>query len=103
MRPCLDCGELVTSGSRCRRCQRAAERVRNADPKRRGYRDPEYLAQPATGLCWLCGEPIAPGEGTRDHLTPLAHDYRAVRTLPAHRSCNSARGSKPVPLTPGRL
>jgi len=87
MTPCLDCGELVAG--RCRPCYLARQRIRNADPKRRGYRDPVYLSQPNYGLCHLCG---LPGADTRDHLVPLARNYASVETLPAHRSCNSSRG-----------
>jgi 5-methylcytosine-specific restriction endonuclease McrA len=94
MVPCLDCGDLVPHGSRCGVCRRALERVRNAQPKRRGYRSPAYLAQPKEGLCWLCGKLILPDEGTRDHVVPLAVDPYSVLTRPAHRSCNSARGAR---------
>lgn len=80
LRPCLDCNRPA-AGPRCRSC----EIVNHA-----GYRRPAYLAQPMRGICHLCG---LPGADTRDHLTPLALDPRSIATLPAHRSCNSARGA----------
>lgn len=95
MKPCLDCGSVVpVRAGRCVACRRVWNARRNADPKRAGYRNPEYLAQPKDGTCWLCGELIAQGEGTRDHVVPLAKDFYAVATRPAHRSCNSARGAR---------
>lgn len=96
MTTCLDCGDVIPTPSRCVECERKRQQRRNADPKRQGYKNPEYLAQPKEGICWLCGLPIEPGTGTRDHLDPLAGDYRAVKALPAHRSCNSSRGARAI-------
>lgn len=53
--------------------------------------------------CWLCG---GPGADTLDHLLPK-RDYPelmfALENLrPAHRSCNSRRGAKPVGRAPRR-
>lgn len=91
-RPCLDCGNLVPSSwARCVPCQTAVDYRRNHDPKRAGYRRPEYLAQPKEGICHLCGKQ---GSDTRDHLVPLADDPTSLETRPAHRACNSARGRK---------
>ena len=97
MRPCLDCGRLMMgSQTRCQRCSKRRERKRNAQPKRRAYRDPAYLAVPMTGICHICLQPIDPGQGSRDHLTPISIDPHSVKALPAHRTCNSARGARIV-------
>lgn len=90
MRPCLDCGTLAHA-SRCRACLRDREYHRNRQAKRQGYRNPVYLAQPRTGICWVCKKP---GADTRDHVVPLAIDPTSTLTRPAHRSCNSARGAR---------
>ena len=92
-RPCLDCGDLTTR-RRCRPCQIRWDAHRNAQEGRKAYRRPEYLSQPKTGVCWLCG---LPGADTRDHVVPLAVDSRSTLTRPAHRACNSARRDRQAP------
>lgn len=46
-------------------------------------------------ICWLCGQP---GADTVDHLVPLSIDPTRgedpSNLLPAHRTCNSSRGTK---------
>jgi 5-methylcytosine-specific restriction endonuclease McrA len=75
------------------------EQRRNAQPKRQAYRDPRYLRQPKHGICHICHQL---GADTRDHLLPLDTqmqrwgEVRDHRTAPAHRACNSGRGSGKV-------
>ena len=89
--PCLDCGEdtIHPQRGRCTACQRQRERVRNADPKRRGYLDPVYLSQPRFGSCWVPG--CTTPADTRDHIVPLADDPTSTATRPACRHHNSGR------------
>jgi 5-methylcytosine-specific restriction endonuclease McrA len=100
-RMCLErCGRLALPGrSRCARCIRGREQVRNAQPKRRAYNVREYRDIPVGGVCHRCGRG---GADTRDHIVPLDvqmkrfGEVRDLRWLPAHRSCNSSRGSGPI-------
>lgn len=50
-------------------------------------------------VCWLCGEPIRPGQAWHvDHVVARkaggTDDVRNLR--PAHASCNLRRGAKPA-------
>ncbi|MFC9089006.1 HNH endonuclease [Nocardiopsis dassonvillei] len=65
----------------------------------------ELRAQPGSDTCWLCLKPINmtlhwnhPDAWTADHVDPLATGGAPLDlTLlkPAHRRCNSRRGTKP--------
>ena len=103
MTPCLRCGNLTTNRRKdrgavlCDVCKGLSERERNAKESRRAYRDPSYRSYPVNGrTCYLCGELIRVGTGTRDHVVPLSrggtNDWSNLR--PAHRWCNSKKGSK---------
>jgi 5-methylcytosine-specific restriction endonuclease McrA len=82
---------------RCPICTKAQQAIRNADPKRRAYLNPQYRRQSKRGTCHLCGRE---GADTRDHLVPLHEqikrwgEVRDHRTAPAHRACNSGRGAR---------
>jgi hypothetical protein len=103
-KPCLDCGALTTGGLYCLRHATARETLKNERERVRKagrtlYRSPEYkriarLIRDTATVCHLCGGGYRQGDPfTADHviagdpLSPLA---------PAHRSCNSARGNKPL-------
>jgi hypothetical protein len=98
-KPCLDCGKLTRNGTRCeyhqglidaKTNQRKAERThyRGDYPKRA-----KAIRDTATN-CWLCGEGYRPNDPwTADHVYPSMPDSPL---MPAHRSCNSRRGNKPM-------
>ena len=48
-------------------------------------------------ICWLCGQA---GADTIDHIVPLSvaphMGEDTTNMMPAHRTCNSRRGTKPV-------
>jgi hypothetical protein len=55
-RPCLTCGNLIESGSRCRRCARAREvGRRGSSGKQATFRRRTFRL--SNGLCVRCGEP----------------------------------------------
>lgn len=59
----------------------------------RAYRRVRLRVLAESDVCWLCGHT---GADTVDHLVPLAYggpllDPHNLR--PAHRSCNSSRGT----------
>lgn len=102
---CITAGCMQpTAGTRCQRCEREHQAQRNADPKRKAYRDPAYRAIPLGGqVCWCCG---TDQDLTRHHVTPLALE-RSIRpdgtpaffapdavapVVPMCRSCNSSIG-----------
>lgn len=106
-KPCIECGNLTRSGTRCDTCYASrAELIRAITPKR------EYKAKPKrahyTGdyqkraaevrknaiYCHICGDTArALDPWTADHLIP---GDPGSPLLPAHRSCNSRRGNKPL-------
>lgn len=53
--------------------------------------------------CHLCGED---GADTIDHLDPTSTAGPRLPTIdrvrPAHATCNSSRGNKPLPIPPSR-
>ena len=54
----------------------------------------------AAVACHLCGEGKKENDPFEaDHLVPAERGDSAI-LLPAHRSCNRARGNKPLPPTP---
>jgi hypothetical protein len=103
-KPCLICGELSTE-NRCPihlKEYQDAEKARQ-DGRKRGrtlYTSPAYRKQAAyfrdyATACHLCGKgKIINDPFTADHLVP--GDPQSA-LLPAHRSCNSKRGNKPLP------
>lgn len=90
-KPCLDCG-IPALRNRCAACEQAHQYRRNRLPHRSLYRDLNYLNASKTGICHICKQP---GADTRDHVIPvIAGGTNAPENIrPAHRSCNSAKGS----------
>jgi 5-methylcytosine-specific restriction endonuclease McrA len=94
---CLGCRCLTLNGSRCESCERKRESARNhsrphyqgayrkraAEVRQAAQRDP-------SATCWLCGETVRHDDPwTADHVVP---SDPSSALMPAHRSCNSARG-----------
>lgn len=102
-RPCLDCGELTTNKSRCDVHQKRIDdlinarryQVKKATGQYSGdYRQRAKAVRDAATVCHLCGEgPRVNDVWTADHLIPGDPDSPLA---PAHKSCNSRRGSKPL-------
>lgn len=94
LRPCIVCGTLAIGKTRCIDCERKWQKNRNA--KRLHYkgdyqRRAREVRQTAV-LCALCGDGVRPDDPmTADHITP-GDPLSPLRA--AHRSCNSARGSR---------
>lgn len=103
-KPCLDCGTLTTGNNYCLRHQTAretaeAERQNKRKAGRGLYRSPEYkriarLYRDTATICHLCGQGRRLDDPmTADHI--IAGDPNSP-LAPAHRSCNSSRGNKPL-------
>lgn len=95
-RVCADCRRLTLNGTYCEACATTRQAVRNAS--RTHYRG-DYgrrkraMLEHATA-CWICGLPATADDPlTADHLVPGHLDSPLA---PAHRSCNSRRGNKPI-------
>ena len=96
-RPCLNCNQLTTHGTRCPTCtthtstQRAARRPPR--PHYTGdYRRRAKQTRDNATHCWICGQGPRPGDPWQaDHLYPADPNSPL---LPAHRSCNAARGNR---------
>ncbi len=98
-RPCLDCGALTTNATRCEPCRLTRQRARERGPRPHyagDYRKRAKQVRQAPGPCWICGrDSLAAGDiWTADHLLP---GDPASPLAKAHRSCNSARGARPLP------
>ena len=103
-KPCLSCGQITSGANYCAFHQAAREsfeqeRQRARKAGRTLYRSADYqrrskaIRESAT-VCHLCGEGARLNDPwTADHL--IAGDV-ASPLAPAHRSCNSARGNKPL-------
>lgn len=104
LKPCLDCGRLTNTGSRCPRCQATKNRERDQQrgtTTQRGYGTahrklreqvrPQVEAGHAT--CWRCGDPINPREPW-----DLGHDDqdRTQYRGPEHVRCNRATNRAPT-------
>jgi hypothetical protein len=95
-RPCLTCNQLTTNGTRCNTCHH-----HHTQTTRKHYRGnyaarAKHVRQTAT-TCHLCGQGWRPNDPwTADHLNP-GDTNPTTPLLPAHRSCNSSRGDKPIP------
>lgn len=59
----------------------------------RTYRANRAAVLAVSDVCWLCGEP---GSDTVDHVVPWSKGGSDAPSnlRPAHRSCNSARGTR---------
>lgn len=91
-RPCLDCRQLTSNRSRCVACEgrREAGRAAGRAHYRGDYRQRAAEVRATATTCWLCGEAARTDDPwTADHVIPGDPDSIL---LPAHRSCNSARG-----------
>ena len=102
-KPCLNCGRLSLNNY-CDGCAKAREKQRDSDPirverKRRLY-GPNYrrlapIVKANATNCHICHEGYKANDPWEaDHLFPHLGD--ASPLAPAHRSCNQARGNKPL-------
>ncbi|MBA2614314.1 MAG: HNH endonuclease [Actinobacteria bacterium] len=99
-RPCLDCGELTRSGSRCSRCE-AKRDARRGTTTERGYGSDHQKRAKATirsqPWCSICGHPGSPSNPlTADHVVPVSRGGRGGPLRVACRSCNSRRGNATI-------
>ena len=103
-KPCLVCGVLTKGLSRCEVHQaewQTVENLRLKEMKARrpnlydaNYRRKAKVVRESAIYCHLCGEPGRMNDPfTADHI--IAGDKESP-LAPAHRSCNSRRGSKPL-------
>ena len=103
-KPCLVCGKLTQGLSRCEQHQaewQTLENMRLKEMKARkpnlydsDYRRRARVVRQTALYCHLCGDPARQGDPfTADHID--AGNKESI-LLPAHRSCNSRRGSKPL-------
>ena len=94
---CLGCRRLTSNGSRCESCEAKRQAYRNAsrdhyrgDYARRARSVRQAAAADPATTCWLCGETARVDDPwTADHVVP---GESSSPLMPAHRSCNSARG-----------
>lgn len=88
-------GQLAYDGAtRCHQCGAATNAKRNATRTHYHgtYRARAKAVREAATVCWLCGGGPRPHDPwTADHVTPGDPDSVL---LPAHRTCNSARGNR---------
>jgi hypothetical protein len=89
-KPCIKCGTLTNGGSYCS--------THLAEKKGRynnlAYRKQREAIRATATHCHLCGKAfLTQKEITADHLIP--GDINSP-LLPAHLSCNSRRGDKPL-------
>jgi hypothetical protein len=98
-RPCLDCGLLTRTGSRCEKHQAIIEAKVNAKKALRTHYSGDYktrakAVRDSAVACWLCGEVFTDRTQIQaDHVEAGNPDSVL---LPAHASCNARRGNKPV-------
>jgi hypothetical protein len=103
-KPCLVCGNLTQGLSRCEVHQAEWQTIENLRLKEmkakrinlydNNYRQRAKLVRATAVYCHLCGDPARPNDPfTADHL--VAGDPES-ELAPAHRSCNSRRGNKPL-------
>lgn len=93
-RPCLDCGILIATGSRCDPCRRRNETQRAARRPPRPHYSGDYARRAArvraeASMCWFCGGgPEVDNPWQADHLIP--GDPRSPLAA-IHRRCNIRR------------
>jgi len=104
-KPCVVCGILTKGLDRCAEHQalwQSLENIRLKEMKaRRGpslynsnYQKQAKVVRQTALYCHLCNEPARPNDPwTADHV--IAGDPSS-ELKPAHRSCNSRRGNKPL-------
>ena len=87
MRACLDCGALISTGSRCALHQRVRERTRRGTPAQRygsGYRQRHKDVINEEPWCHVagCPYPITPANPlTADHPVPVARGGDPMQLL----------------------
>lgn len=102
-RPCIDCGKLTRTGSRCEvhRARKEAEwdAVKASRKKQTGqysgdYRRRAKQVRDSAEYCWICGQGARTGDPWQaDHIIPGDPNSPLAS---AHRSCNAARGNRPA-------
>lgn len=98
-RPCLECGVLTRSGSRCDKHQAILDAKVSAYKASRTLYSGDYRARAkavrdSAVACWICGEVFTDRSQIQaDHVN--AGD-RNSPLLPAHARCNASRGNKPI-------
>ncbi|EHB58975.1 hypothetical protein MycrhDRAFT_1411 [Mycolicibacterium rhodesiae JS60] len=98
-RPCIGCGCLIPSGSRCADCQRPLNNHYQRGRKGRTASDWRWrkLSEKLRRLSPFCEKCLATTDLTVDKIIPLserpdlAHEELNLRVL--CRTCNSARGN----------
>ncbi|WP_410657846.1 HNH endonuclease [Amycolatopsis sp. lyj-112] len=94
------CRRVLATAGRCPECKRAKQQQQDqarGTSTQRGYGYDHVLARAELladePVCWICG---LPGADTADHLRPRSRGGRSEidNYLPAHKRCNSSRGSK---------
>lgn len=106
MRPCLDCGEVTDTGTRCSACRPPDHEL---SPHQRGY-DAAWrrLSRRARRLQPFCSDCGAVDDLTTDHSPEAWKRHAAGREITLDlvavvcRSCNGKRGrARPTPGDPG--
>lgn len=99
-KPCLICGVLTKLGNRCQIHQDEYDIKEANRPKTfRQHYQGDYAKRAKdvrdnAVVCWLCKEGYRANDPwTADHYYPGVPDSPL---LPAHRSCNSSRGNRPI-------
>lgn len=100
-RPCLDCGIIINTGTRCDRHQSEyrskieARRINNRQHYKGNYKQRSKQVRENAVICWICKEEAKLDDPwTADHYFPGIPNSPL---LPAHRSCNSRRKNTPPP------
>ena len=95
-RPCIDCGRLIASSTRCRVCRGTVER-RRGSPTQRGYDSAWYrVVRAAINEQPWCANCMATHDLTGDHLVPLSLGGTSTpdNVVVLCRRCNSAKGAR---------
>lgn len=102
-RPCIDCGKLTLNANRCDehklRFDKAADLVKRERKLRSGQYSGSYKRRAAeirltAVVCHLCNQgPRLDDPWQADHLIPGDPNSPLAA---AHRSCNAARGNRPL-------
>ena len=100
-KPCLDCGRVTATGSRCESCQSRfalnfergrANRIRNREHYAGDYQRRAREVRETAVACWLCGEGWRPDDPWQaDHVEPGNPESILAA---AHRSCNIGRANR---------
>lgn len=97
-RPCIGCGALIPSGSRCGQCRPK----RPPTPGRKGRTATDWrwrkLSQKLRGLSPFCEKCLATSDLTVDHIIPPTERpdliYEVLNLRVWCRSCNGSRGNR---------